>query len=330
MKMVSSKEFCIWVVPGQSGKVKKVRVSLARIVLAGLCLSAFVGFFLFIMGDYGRLQLMRAQEFVRVEILHREKESLVTENQELKATVESLRTANSRVITYEQNVRQRMDEIAAAIETASSLGLMPAEVKKKGKGEVEKDKRGIGGLETDCRPGQKGCEALEDSRARPDFARLFAGKSDEDLIEALDSYIDLIKLLPISSPGNGYVNSGYGSRVSPFTGKLKRHEGVDFSLPLGSQVFATGDGVVKAVRRNATYGLVVDIAHNGKVTTRYAHLSKALVKQGQKVCRGQAVGLVGSTGRSTGPHLHYEVRINDRTINPTKMFQIAEKLSGTL
>jgi murein DD-endopeptidase MepM/ murein hydrolase activator NlpD len=101
------------------------------------------------------------------------------------------------------------------------------------------------------------------------------------------------------------------------------HEGVDLALPQGSQITSTGDGKVVAVERNATYGLVVDIAHSDRVITRYAHLSKAFVTEGEKVCRGEVIGLVGTSGRSTGPHLHYEILVDGKARNPVPFVQLA-------
>jgi murein DD-endopeptidase MepM/ murein hydrolase activator NlpD len=89
----------------------------------------------------------------------------------------------------------------------------------------------------------------------------------------------------------------------------------------------TADGIVKDVRYHATYGLVVDIEHTPRVVTRYAHLRKSLVKRGAKVARGDAIGLVGSTGRSTGPHLHYEVRIDGEPRNPEDLIALGQRLS---
>jgi murein DD-endopeptidase MepM/ murein hydrolase activator NlpD len=105
-------------------------------------------------------------------------------------------------------------------------------------------------------------------------------------------------------------------RTDPFTGKQAFHRGIDFSLPVGSPVRVTGDGVVTSVQRQRGLGNVIKIDHGDGVTTVYAHLHKILAEKGQKVARGEIIAESGNTGRSTAPHLHYEIRINGRAVNP--------------
>ncbi|MCH1923454.1 peptidoglycan DD-metalloendopeptidase family protein [Shewanella sp. C32] len=116
----------------------------------------------------------------------------------------------------------------------------------------------------------------------------------------------------------GYrVSSGFNpNRHHPVTGRTAPHNGTDFATPIGTKVEATGDGVVKMVTNHAYAGRYVVIEHDSKYTTRYLHLSKVLVHQGQRVSRGQVIALSGNTGRVTGPHLHYEFHINGRPVNP--------------
>jgi murein DD-endopeptidase MepM/ murein hydrolase activator NlpD len=156
------------------------------------------------------------------------------------------------------------------------------------------------------------------------------GSADADLEARLDEYLRLVRGLPIGWPALGELTSGFGYRVSPFTGRASLHEGLDVSLPSGTKVRATGAGVVERVEWDGAYGLVVDIRHFDDVISRYAHLSRATVRQGEKVTRGQAVGLSGSTGRSTGPHLHYEVRYRGRARNPKSYIALAGKLNRFL
>ena len=115
------------------------------------------------------------------------------------------------------------------------------------------------------------------------------------------------------------MTSGFGIRNDPFTGQLAMHEGLDFVAEFGSPVIATAAGTVVRSNWDAAYGNVIEVAHIEGFTTRYGHLSKRLVQEGQKVARGETLGLLGSTGRSTGPHLHYEVMRFDRVLNPVQM-----------
>jgi murein DD-endopeptidase MepM/ murein hydrolase activator NlpD len=127
------------------------------------------------------------------------------------------------------------------------------------------------------------------------------------------------KLLPTTMPVSAPFNaSGFGRRVDPFTGQLAMHEGVDFLAAAGTPIVAAADGVVVFAGFHPQYGNMIDIDHGNDLTTRYAHASRLLVKQGEFVKRGGKIARVGSTGRSTGPHLHFEVRLRGAAQNPAK------------
>ena len=117
-------------------------------------------------------------------------------------------------------------------------------------------------------------------------------------------------------PTRGWVTSGFGLRKSPFTGRKEKHKGWDIGARLGSSIRATADGVVIVSGRESGYGKMLEINHGYGVSTRYGHNSKNLVKVGDRVKRGDLIALVGSTGRSTGPHLHYEVLLSGVSVNP--------------
>lgn len=121
---------------------------------------------------------------------------------------------------------------------------------------------------------------------------------------------------PTIIPAAGYFTSGFGMRRDPFTGLPAFHEGIDISAPPGTTVVAPASGVVTTVRWDRGYGLWVEIDHGLGVKTRYAHLLRARVSPGQYVKRGDVIAYVGNSGRSTAPHLHYEVRVNDKPVNP--------------
>ncbi len=118
----------------------------------------------------------------------------------------------------------------------------------------------------------------------------------------------------------GRITDKYGNRLDPFIGRLRHHDGIDIAAPVGTEVYASASGVVELARRryriNEGYGRVVIINHGGGLKTLYGHLSKIFVRPGQKVSRWDVIGLTGDTGRSTGPHLHYEVWVQGRTQDP--------------
>ncbi len=126
----------------------------------------------------------------------------------------------------------------------------------------------------------------------------------------------LIASTPTVWPVHGVVNSGFGVRSDPFTGAPATHDGIDISTARSEPVLATADGVVRRSGWAGEYGKAIQIAHGDRYETLYGHLEETLVTEGQAVRRGDRVGLVGSTGRSTAPHLHYEVHVDGRAVNP--------------
>lgn len=125
------------------------------------------------------------------------------------------------------------------------------------------------------------------------------------------------ELLPKGYPvATGYIGSGFGTRTDPFNGSVERHMGLDFDAPVGTAILAVADGVVTFVGQRSGYGNVVEVDHGNGYMTRYAHNSKNVVAVGQRVHAGQVIARVGSTGRATGPHCHFEVWLHGRAVNP--------------
>jgi murein DD-endopeptidase MepM/ murein hydrolase activator NlpD len=117
-------------------------------------------------------------------------------------------------------------------------------------------------------------------------------------------------------PVKGAITSHYGNRADPFNGDSELHLGLDISALFSTPIHAPADGIVLFSEKKAAYGNLIIVDHGNGLTTRFGHLSRFLVRPGQKVKRGDVIGLVGMTGRATAPHLHYEVRLNDRPVNP--------------
>ena len=121
-------------------------------------------------------------------------------------------------------------------------------------------------------------------------------------------------------PSSTKVSSGFNPhRVNPVTGRVMAHNGTDFSVHVGTPIQATGDAVVVKATRHPDMGIYVVLRHSGRYSSVYMHMSKSMVKPGQKVKMGQVIGLSGNTGRSTGPHLHYEFHVNNRPVNAMRV-----------
>ena len=138
----------------------------------------------------------------------------------------------------------------------------------------------------------------------------------------------IVKNLPLATPIiNAEEESPFGRRVDPINGHMAFHSGLDLAGPAGSKVYSTADGKVLAAGRNGAYGNAIDIDHGFGLTTRYGHLNEILVHEGQNIKKGDLIGIQGSTGRSTGPHLHYEVRYHDQAMNPKRFLQAGQYVS---
>ena len=166
-------------------------------------------------------------------------------------------------------------------------------------------------------------EALSASAARggpfdpatqsdPTFKSLFTSW------KKLDNLADGAIAIPSEKPvRTAEFTSGYGTRTDPFRGGAARHQGIDLAAPVGTPIYATAEGTVNEAGYNSGgYGNLIKLDHGRGIETRYGHLSQILVSPGQRIARGQMIGRMGSTGRSTGSHLHYEVRIDGRAVNP--------------
>ncbi len=150
-------------------------------------------------------------------------------------------------------------------------------------------------------------------------------KKDE-LVGRIDFYLEKANVIPLGKPLNGRITSRFGKRRDPFNGRISFHDGIDIRGRRGAEIYATAGGVITRAGRNGGYGNYVELQHRDGYETAYAHMKKILVKRGQKVKRGDVIGLVGNTGRSTGPHLHYEIRRNDKVLDPARYMDIAAAL----
>ena len=187
----------------------------------------------------------------------------------------------------------------------------------------------------DEKPGQGGPAMVMDHElTMPEFQQMLEEMSRvlddrSDKLGVLDSFLmdDRLarKTIPTTMPVEaGYYSSNYGYRLDPITGRSTFHTGVDIIAAPGTPVMAAAGGVVSASDYSPEYGNMVDVDHDNGLTSRYAHLSKSLVKVGDVVMKGQVIALVGNTGRVTGPHLHFEVREKGIPLNPNKFLALGK------
>jgi len=176
----------------------------------------------------------------------------------------------------------------------------------------------------------RAAQAARPSQGDDEFQRLFAGwtnpQSASLAIATTSAPASVLRPTSVSIPSRmpvegAALTSGYGMRWHPVLGGRRQHKGVDLAEPTGTPVYATADGVISKAEWFSSYGLFISVEHGADIQTRYGHLSRLNVEAGQQVHKGDLIGYVGSTGRSTGPHLHYEVRIAGVAVNPIPYLQ---------
>jgi len=279
----------------------------------------------------------------RTELLRQSNRALELYNSRIPEVVQPATTSRDEVRQVETRLRSEYDASIAAItaelgalyemetKARSITGLAPRTPQKAdtppaprlGKGGAFGGGTGIvfARTETAMRP-----PAIIYGMARPSADLIvqeirLRTRSLGDLVKAMEVQKDKVERVPAGWPmarNAGQVSSTFGYRLDPINRRLSLHPGYDISAPYGTAVFATARGVVTSAGYDGEYGNCVEINNGGGLSTKFAHLSKISVTAGQTVDRGKTIGNVGSTGRSTGNHLHYEVHVNDQPVNPAK------------
>lgn len=283
--------YTILVLPHASGRFRKLHLSRGFV----LCIALLLGGAL-VAGFYS------PHLFFKVQAQGAVVERLSRENRELRDRAAEFETALSDIAAQIDGVEGRSGILADALGLDGLPSMQPG--------------TGGGG---DAVPRVAGRRSLYDEELKALRNRaLRLDHSFEALDEAFRERLDRLASTPSLMPVQGWFSDGFGWRSDPRSGERQFHRGVDIVADLGTPVVAPADGVVVCAARAADYGKMVDLSHGFGYVTRYGHLSEVLVRPGQTVRRGDVIARVGSTGRSTGPHLHYEVFRDGRRVNPWK------------
>lgn len=290
----------IIIVPNTSGKVKMYTVSPFRIKLLSLIslavlilLAAGTGYQVNrIINENMALKNFNAQLYA----LNAEQKNLIEEKaSEIKSLKELASAVNEKIDDYVDKYREITDKyIAGRIDSSKTS--------RSGERMVQSFAEDISELKDIL----KSLSELNDSEQ----AELF---NLDEIEDKLKTYLDTI---PTLWPASGKLSSTFGQRQDPIVGRRRFHEGIDIAASYGEDIKAAASGTVVLARNYSSYGRTVIINHGRGITTLYAHANKLLVKEGQKVNKGDVIAKVGSSGRSTGPHLHFEIRIDNEPVNP--------------
>ena len=283
------------IVPNASSRLHKLRLTMSVLyILAAIGAISFLvtlglGFsyakMAFIVADYNKLQ---------------------AENVDLKVQKKNLEVSTVRLGTKLTALENLSEKLTSLIQNDSLNKRFP-----------KLTVRAVGGSKVDYPT----ADLIGNSNLRSDVDVLKDRTTDlESQMRLLESVAvtraNIIRYTPTIWPVKGNISSHYGSRPDPFNGDAEMHLGLDISALYGSLVHAPADGIVVYAQRKSAYGNLVVLDHGNGLTTRHGHLSRFNVHVGQRVHKNDVIAFVGTTGRSTAPHLHYEVRLNDRPVNP--------------
>lgn len=298
---MNKRRFSILLVPEDNGDIKRLRVTSTQLRSVVVCLSLLLVTTAVLAIQY----LGRARDAVALSQLRRE-------NSYLRAQVVALDNSVSEF-------RVQMGELVEKEKTLRTMADLP---------EIDPDIRkvGVGGQSFEDFDGPP--MLLDDPAVSPSFVLedldqlLRQAKLEKQSFQEVEAAFrenrDRLEHTPTIWPVDGYISRGFGPCLDPFTGQRRSHEGIDIVNRVGTPVMATAAGTIVEKGWNGGYGWMVVVDHGYGYRTAYGHLDSIKVKRGVQVKRGQVIATLGNSGRSTGPHLHYEVRVNGQTVNPLK------------
>jgi murein DD-endopeptidase MepM/ murein hydrolase activator NlpD len=278
---------------------------LSLLAVIAILMLGLTGYFIY---DYNRLKRVHLANQLLHEQIKAQKGIISNQNTQIQTFASEINKLKSKLVTL-NNFEEKIRVIANLDQKNDQEGLF-----------------GVGGsipedLSTDIDLLRRQTSLMREMHQQVDQLQVAAtGQKNglSTLLDALEGQKNLLACTPAIKPSKGYLTSRFGYRKSPFTGRREMHKGLDIANREGTLIIAPADGTVKFVGRRGLMGKTMMIDHGHGMVTRYGHLKGYLKKRGEPVKRGEAIAEMGDTGRSTGPHLHYEVHLNGVPVNPIK------------
>lgn len=307
LKLVRNKKISFFILSYTGSSVKQLTVSRRFLGIFSVCLTLFLTLSSFLLYDYCHLKLTFNKQAMEDKIAEQSHE-IAIQRMQIQKFAEEINGLKSSLV--ELNNFERKIRIIADMEKSSDHeGLF-----------------GVGGSIPENIDSQLSMteepnsliREMHDQTHQLTLASIHQEKAFESLYKDLESRRNLLTSTPSIRPSKGWISSGFGRRTSPFTGLKEFHKGLDIANRKGTPIIATANGIVTYVGRKGFLGKVIKVDHGHGIVTQYGHLQKVLKKCGEAVKRGETIALMGNSGRSTGPHLHYEVLLNGIPVNPNK------------
>jgi len=287
--------------------VKQLTVSRRFLGIISACVAIFVILSSFVVYDYYNIKTTFNKQELKSKVANQTNE-IIVQRQQIKKFADEINTLKSKLVDL-NNFEKKIRIIANIKKPTDHDSLF-----------------GVGGSVPEDLDSQVPLKEKHNSLMREmhsqtrelNLASINQEKGFESLYKYLENQRNLLSSTPAIRPTKGWISSNFGYRTSPFTGLREFHKGLDIANRKGTPIIATGDGTVTFTGSKGFLGKVIVINHGHGMVTRYGHLQKILKKRGENVKRGDTIALVGSSGRGTGPHLHYEVLLNGIPVNPKK------------
>ncbi len=305
------KYFTILVVPEEGNEMRRMRVSLRSILIAvgaGLAICSISGF---VFLDYLRLR----EVATLVDTVVAENQALQGEAKILEKNLEKTKTGLRQVKDYSKKIQGLMDLAVSKVTRSAGIGPLSKEESKVAQQTAAPNPK-VSGIPLGLNIDDLSFKPVLQKASEVQSSASMRSLELQDVLSSLSKRKSLLQSIPTNIPVKGWITSGFGFRTSPFTGKRTPHKGLDVAAPVGTPIYAPADGVVVFSGKKSGYGNFVMLAHGFGIATHYAHCAELLASVGQRVKRGDQIGTVGMTGRTTGPHLHYEVTVNGQKKNP--------------
>jgi murein DD-endopeptidase MepM/ murein hydrolase activator NlpD len=316
------RRYTIVLIPDSTSGSKRYSISYRVITVAKICLALGLILFSYCLADYIHMRGLRTSYLQAIQ----DDRALKGEARILMSSLDEVRSSLTKVKEYSAKLAEITNLQAQSLTKRAGISSVTnsnPNFNETIQGKIE---------HRSSIPGQVDLDRLV---FKPVFARLDAitltsqrGVMElQQIISKLSQQKTLLASIPSMTPVDGWITSNFGARSSPFTGEPSIHKGIDVAAPIGTPIYAPADGVVIFSGKRNGFGNFVMIAHGYGVVTGYGHNAQNLVSPGQVIRRGDQIATVGQSGRSTGPHLHYEVAINGRPIDPKKFILDIDDLS---
>jgi murein DD-endopeptidase MepM/ murein hydrolase activator NlpD len=303
------------IIPDGSQGTRQVRLPRFIFKLAlfgGLVLSAILGFFIL---DYIQLCSVRQS----YQIIANENDGLKGESRVLIQNLEEVKRSLRRVQDYTNKLGELTTVKVRKVSKMTGIGPLSKE-------EFMAHQQTVPPPDAEAADFMPLGVNIDSLVFKPVFTKLASLSRDankhafemQHLLSNLSQQKSLLNAIPSMAPVNGWITSGFGGRISPFTGGRSVHQGLDIASPVGTAILAPADGVVVFTGAKEGFGNFIMIAHGYGIVSRYGHNNQNMVQPGQRISRGEQIGTVGMSGRTTGPHVHYEVWVDGRPENPRK------------